>query len=424
MTDMFLTLFDTVTLIALFIGLKQEKKRFAYFAVAAVSMGLAVLTKGPVGLILPAFSFFLYILFTRNWKVLNLVQITICAAIFFAVAAPWYIAATAAVDTSANIGAWLWHHNVERFFGSAYEFHNDPFYMIGSLFNGFVPWCLFLPIALVDSLVRWVKKKDVEESKTELYLWIWLILTTTFFTLSRGKMNYYDLPAFPAAAGIVGLHLNHWIRNKNAIAIGSGWLFAIVLIVGSFVSAAILPAVTASDDFSAWCVMPISLLVSGGAATIALRRKHYFAPFALCCAGMGAALLAFAFQISPAMAKQAPALEYIQTIKQHPNAKIALHKEFAPTVDWFDVTLFKTDRVPTELTGIDDMAAFLTQKDPVYVIVPETQFNSLPLSVREKVTVLQNRPYMSEKIDVRFLLKRKQNLTGKVHLLLVSNTPR
>jgi 4-amino-4-deoxy-L-arabinose transferase-like glycosyltransferase len=421
MTDMFLTLFDGVSLIAMFVGLKNEKKRFACFAIAAVSMGLAVLTKGPVGLILPAFSFFLYLVFTKSLKILNVVQIAVCAVIFFAIAAPWYVVAASAVDTSSNVGAWLWHHNVERFFGSAYECHNDPFYMVGALFNGFAPWCLFLPIAFVDSVKKWIKKTDPSESKTELYLWIWLILTTGFFTLSRGKMNYYDLPAFPAAAGIVGLHLNHWIRDKNFIARAGAWLFAILLIGGSFISAALLPGVTNTEDFASWCIMPIGLLLTGGAAIVALRRKHYFAPYVLCSAGVAVALLSFAIQVHPAMAKQAPGLEYIQIIKAHPNAKIALHKDFGTTVDWFDVTLFHTDRVPTELGSSEDMEKFLAQKEPVYVIVPENRFDELPQSVRQNVTVLENRPYMYEKNDIGFLLKRKGHLMGKIHLLLVTN---
>ncbi len=421
MTDMLLTLFDSVALIAMFVALKNEKVRFVSFIIAAVSMGLGVLTKGPVGLILPAFSFFLYLLLTKNWKILKVGQIAVCAIIFFAVAAPWYIAATAAVHTGANIGMWLWHHNVERFFGSAYEFHNDPFYMIGAFFNGFAPWCLLVPIAFVDSIKRWLKKTNVEESKTELYLWIWLILTTAFFTLSRGKMNYYDLPAFPAAAGIVGLHLTRWIEDKNILARAGAWLFAVVLIAGSFVAAALLPAVTNNEDFSAWCLMPIGLLLTGGAAVIALKRKHYFAPYVLFSAGIAVAILSFAIQVHPAMAIQAPGLQYIQMIKHHPGIKIALHKDFGVTVDWFDCTLFETDRIPTELDDTNAMANFLLQKDPVYVIVPENRFSELPESVRQKVTVVEDRPYMYEKSDVAFLIRRKGHLMGKVHLLLVTN---
>ncbi len=421
MTDMFLTLFDMVALIAMYVGLKSENKRFAAFAVAAVSMGLAVLTKGPVGLILPSFAFCVYLVMTRNLKILKIGQIVICAALFFATAAPWYIAAAAAVNTGSNVGAWLWHHNVERFFGSAYECHNDPFYMVGAFFNGFTPWGLLVPLAFVDSVVRWVKKSDVEESKTELFLWIWLLLTVAFFTLSRGKMNYYDLPAFPAAAGIVGLHLCRWIQNKNIIARGYAWLFAATLVLGGFVAAYLLPGVTNNEDFSAWCVMPIGLLVTGGAAIVAMKRKHYFAPYVLCSAGMAVTLLSFAAQVHPAMAVQAPGLQYIQTIKEHPTASIALHKDFGTTVDWFDITLFKTDRVPIQLDTSEQMAQFLLQKDPVYVIVPENRFSELPESVRSKVTVVANKPYMYEKNDVGFLFKRKGHLMGKIHLLLVTN---
>lgn len=421
MTDMFLTLFDSVSLIALFVGLKNEKLRLRCFVIAAVSMGLAVLTKGPVGLILPAFSFFLYLVFTRSLKVLNVVQIAICAVIFFAVAAPWYVTAASAVNTNASVGAWLWHHNVERFFGSAYEFHNNPTYMLEALFNGFAPWCIFLPFALVASIVRWFKKTDIEESKTELYLWTWLILTTTFFTLSRGKMNYYDLPAFPAAAGIIGLHLHHWFGNKSKIGTIVGWLFAAALLIGSFVSGFLLPSMCATEDFAAWCAMPIGLLLCGAACAWAMSKQHIFAAYALGCTGLSVALIAFSFQVSPAMAKQAPGLDYIQIIKRDHKAKIALHSDFAKTIDWVDGTLFETDRVPIVLNGVGDMMDFLSQKETAYVIVPQTRFNKIPEPMHSQLQVVQNRPYMYEKIDVPFLLKRKGRLTGSVPLLLVRN---
>jgi hypothetical protein len=67
------------------------------------------------------------------------------------------------------------------------------------------------------------------------------------------------------------------------------------------------------------------------------------------------------------------------------------------------------------------MSNFLLQKDPVYVIVPENRFSELSESVRQKVTVLEDRPYMYEKSDVAFLIRRKGHLMGKVHLLLVTN---
>jgi hypothetical protein len=77
-----------------------------------------------------------------------------------------------------------------------------------------------------------------------------------------------------------------------------------------------------------------------------------------------------------------------------------------------------------QLDNSEQMTEFLLQKDPVYVIVPENRFNELPATVREKVTVVANKPYMYEKNDVGFLIRRKGHLMGIIHLLLVSNMSR
>lgn len=453
MTDMLLTFFDCLTLVSLFIALKSERRRFACFAIAAVSMGLAVLTKGPVGLILPGFSFLLYLLLTRQLSVLSWKLILVGALIFLAVAAPWYVAASAQVNTSASVGAWLWHHNVERFFGSAYAYHYSPFYMLQSLLLGFAPWSIFLPFAAVSAIenlknqqpAKDLAKRDRQNSpdahannaktnnaetkkaeikkeriQTELYLWIWLILTTTFFTFSRGKMNYYDLPAFPAAAAIVGVHINDWLQNRNFLGTGGAWLLAFTLMSGAIASAALLPGITIGG-IASWVCLPFALLACTLLSIWALLAKRPILAYGAIFGGICAAVTAFSWQIAPSMAKLSPALEYMQIIKHHPEAKIALHSDFAKTVDWFDCALFESHRAPAELDTVADLKSFLSRPEPVLVIVTQSTYAQLPQSLQERTIILERRPYMSAKLDLGFLLKHHGNLVGTVPLLLVSN---
>ncbi len=421
MTDMLLTLFDTVALTALFIGLKNKKYRLLCYCLAAVSMGLGTLTKGPVALLLPVLSFLLYVLLTRQIKVFSAKQFALAALSYLLVAAPWYLAAAAAVNTQASIGAWLWHHNVERFFGSAYAFHYSPFYMVISLFSGFAPWSIFLPFVFANAIKRWLEKKNPEQSKEELYLWIWLILTTTFFTFSRGKMNYYDLPAFPAAAGLVALHINYWLSEKRLF----GWLGAALLTGGLFVGAAIsayiLPSVTESNSFTSWGMMPTALLIAALFATWSLRTDKPLAAYAAIFTGLCSALFAFSWQVHPAIARQAPASEYLQIMKMHPEARLAMHSDFAKTVDWFDCATFEIRRTPDQLNGNGDLAAYIKQPSPALIIVPEDRFQALPADLKEQTTIVERRPYMYDKLDLDFFLKKRGKLTGPVPLLLLSN---
>jgi 4-amino-4-deoxy-L-arabinose transferase-like glycosyltransferase len=421
MTDMLLCLFDNMSLVFLFASIKNEKNRLLWYCLAGASMALGTLTKGPVALILPGFSYCLYLLLTRRLKTLSIKHIAIAAAVFFAVAAPWHIAAASAVSTPDGVLTWFWHYNVERFFGSTFSFTHPPSYMVQSLFLGFAPWSIFLPFAAVSALIRWRKKTNPEQSQDELYLWIWVILTTTFFTLSRGKMNYYDLPAFPAVSGIVALHISNWIKDKQKGRAAGAWLLTAVLYAGTAISAYILPQVTTTSDISVWFLMPLGFLLGALYSTWALVKDKPMQSYGAVYASLCCALFAFAWQIHPAFLRQAPANGYILTLKKHPEARIALHSDFAKTIDWEDVTLFETRRLPDRLNDSADLAAYLEKPGPALVIVPEDRYLTLPQGLRDKLTVVENRPYMYQKIDLAFFLKGHGKLTGPIPLLLVAN---
>ena len=420
MTDMLLTLFDGVALTLLYTGMKKPNQRLLCFAGAAVSMGLGTLTKGPVALILPSASFFIYLLLTKQVKILSLKPVLIAGAVFFAVAAPWYLVASHAVSTSASVGAWLWHHNVERFFGAAYEWHHSPTYMLVSLFLGFAPWSIFLPFAAVSAVRNWLGKVDPEQSKQELFMWIWLVLTTTFFTFSHGKMNYYDLPAFPAAAGLVALHINNSIRDRKYLGVVGAAVLSLALFGAAIFSCAILPGIVGSSA-QLWIGLPLTVAICAGISAWALVSKKTLLSYSAIFAGLCAALLGYSWEVSPAMARQAPAIEYIKTFKQYPNSRLAMHADFAKTIDWFDFALFETGRAPEELTGNEDLVAFLQKPGKALVVVPEDRFKQIPQDIRFHLRTLARKPYMDKKVDLLFLAKSHGKLTGSVPLLLVSN---
>jgi hypothetical protein len=121
------------------------------------------------------------------------------------------------------------------------------------------------------------------------------------------------------------------------------------------------------------------------------------------------------------MADQAPAISYIKTFRQYPDSRLALHADFAKTIDWFDFALFETGKAPQELQGTDDLVTFLEQPGKALVVVPEERFKQIPADVRFRFRVLERKPYMDKKVDLIFLAKSHGKLTGNVPLLLVSN---
>jgi hypothetical protein len=199
------------------------------------------------------------------------------------------------------------------------------------------------------------------------------------------------------------------------------WLLMIFLFAGAIASIAILPSLTMSSGISGWLLMPLSLLICAIICLGALLKDKPLLAYGSLFAGICSALTAFSLQIAPAMAKQAPALEYLQIIKQHPEAKIALHSDFAKTIDWYDCTLFETGRAPEQLSTETELERFLMQGAPALVILPKSTYDQLSESVRSHCKVEESEPYMSEKLDLGFFIKGHGKLTGEVPLLLVSN---
>ena len=190
---------------------------------------------------------------------------------------------------------------------------------------------------------------------------------------------------------------------------------------GTVVSALILPQIAETTDVAAWVMMPACFLACALYSTWALFKDRPCLTYAAAFVGMCGALLSFSLQLQPAFARQAPAIGYIEIFKQHPEARIAIHSDFAKTIDWFDAALFETRRAPDQLDSTDDLAAYLVKPGQALVIVPQDRFRMLPQDVQARTTVIRSMPYMQQKLDLGFLAKGHGKLTGSMPLLLVSN---
>lgn len=210
-------------------GLQQPRwyRRLPCYA----ALSVAVLAKGPVGVLLPCcvIGLFLYlnaaerltgkcsstadarpgwqqwcsrwlrpIVWLRTAFSMRPDLILACVAV---IALPWYL--TVGLQTD---GAWLrgfWgDHNVGRFL-QPMERHSGPivYYPIAMLI-GFFPWSVFLPLALLHA---WRYQSQTERERSSLrFVACWLAVYVGFFSLARTKLPNYVLPCYPALALLTG----------------------------------------------------------------------------------------------------------------------------------------------------------------------------------------------------------------------------
>ncbi len=237
--DALLTLF---TLLALSCFWKDYRNPgpFRYIG-AGIAMGLAVLTKGPIGLLLPVCVVFLFLLWQRQLRrLLDPRQVWACLA-FLATAAPWYV--WVAVETK---GVWVkgfWEkHNLGRGL-RAMEGHGGPFYLyLGFLLVGFGLWSIFLGLTIYHAVCKPRDSKTQPDPRSSAldprrsmldprptpwpwphipaevrFLLCWIVFVLGFFSLSATKLPNYILPLYPALSLLTARMLVDWVGGRFVV---------------------------------------------------------------------------------------------------------------------------------------------------------------------------------------------------------------
>ncbi len=228
--EMTLLFFTAFALYAFLEGLTRSNRYWFY--ASYVCMGLAALTKGPVGFILPSLCIAVFFVVTGRWDALSKIKPHYGIAIIVFIAAPWFLYMIHTFGeqyTSVVFG-----ENVKRFMGE-YGKSGNIFYYFSVLPWNFLPWSPFLVIASI-SFVKDYIRKDLNEK--DIYIGVWFLTVFGFFSLSAGKLPPYLLPLFPAASVMAGRYFDRKIENEES----SGKvlmllsLFVFLLIISAVVS--------------------------------------------------------------------------------------------------------------------------------------------------------------------------------------------
>lgn len=236
-------------------------------------LGLAVLAKGPAGIILCGGAIFFWAMFTKRWRdAFRLLHFAAIAA-FAATALPWYV--LCARQNSDFFRIFIIEHNFKRFLTPEFQ-HIQPFWYYGPiLLLAILPWtALFLWCALAGfynlSRSRYI-------SPFSLLLVCWSAFTLLFFTISKSKLPGYVLPAIPPVA----LLTTHSIVSKHTLLQVARWLLSAIgltlILLGVLASrfSDSIPFVT--DIRPAPAVTLITVIaIAGGVLTTGLALSRRF----------------------------------------------------------------------------------------------------------------------------------------------------
>ena len=159
------------------------------------AMALAVLTKGLIGVLIPAAALGAYILWQRDWNLLRSLNLRWGLPLFAAIAAPWFVLAARANPQFLKF--FFIREHFQRFL-TPIEHRTEPWWFFAPvLVVGIMPWLPQAARALVGGVARDVPRGQFDAARM---LWIWSVFVVVFFSFSDSKLIPYILPAVPVLA--------------------------------------------------------------------------------------------------------------------------------------------------------------------------------------------------------------------------------
>jgi 4-amino-4-deoxy-L-arabinose transferase-like glycosyltransferase len=244
--------------------------RLRWMLVGWAACALATLSKGLIGIVLPAGAVALYVLWQRDWRLLARLELGAGLALFLAIAAPWFVLVSLKNHEFARF--FFVHEHFERFLNKGHGRFQPWWYFLPLLALGLVPWTLALPGALGSA----ARRRPLLAFQPQRFLLAWSVLVFVFFSISDSKLFGYILPIFPALAMLLG----DWLPRAGSRALA--WLCATATLGGAAL-AALTPLATQKlsgslppelvTGFARWMtVAAVAIVAAGVIATVSALR--------------------------------------------------------------------------------------------------------------------------------------------------------
>ncbi|MBI2811436.1 MAG: glycosyltransferase family 39 protein [Candidatus Melainabacteria bacterium] len=303
LTDMPLCCFLTTAMLIFIRRLNGERSPILWLGYA--SLGLAVLTKGPLPIALTAMVFTAYLIASSGanlknpawyWRQILQLEPFKGMALTLALALPWFVA-----ETMVTHGDFFQEFFVRQNLGR-----------LGGLVNHVMPFWFYFPVIILGTspwiIFQWLAPRLTINLLTKrsisfpadaltLFCFCWSVVVFVFLSIVKTKLATYILPVVPPIAIIVGQYFERWSVDKtHKSLLVAGIAIAALLFIG----AGVLPIASESlpeklkDGYIAPLVLgALSLAVGWEVFSFKVWQNKIESAVqsVLCCSVVGVALI-------------------------------------------------------------------------------------------------------------------------------------
>ncbi len=195
-----------------------QNQQWKHFWLAAIGLSLGMMTKGPIALMVPVFSFLPHFVIKKEWNQLFKWQYLLLLAIIFVLQAPVLYGLYQQFDLHpekelygqknvSGVKFYLWTQSFGRITGeSTWKENSSFFFLFQNMIWSFLPWIIFFVLAFINE-IRLLFKKATSGNTNEWISTGGFVLTYCALASSSAQLPHYIFVVFPFTAIITAKYI-------------------------------------------------------------------------------------------------------------------------------------------------------------------------------------------------------------------------
>ncbi len=202
-------------------------KRGHIFSLLAggICIGAAMLTKGPIGIIIPGAAIGGHLIMSRQWKKIVDWKWLLLLPVIGLVLSPMLYGLYQQFDLHpekevyglkgpSGIGFYFWTQSFGRITGDNYWQNDTPvFYFLQTILWDLQPWVLLFFAALGLKIKNAFKRNKFAEESQEWITFFGFIIPLIALSFSQYKLPHYIFPLFPFAAVLIAHYADNYVEQ-------------------------------------------------------------------------------------------------------------------------------------------------------------------------------------------------------------------
>ncbi len=385
-----------------------ETSKTKNLLLGSMGVALALLAKGPIGLIVTGAALFPHLLWKKKLNRIFDVRIVLSVFVIALLLAPMCIGLYQQFGMK-GLKFYFWTQSFGRITGeSEWNNHPDPFFLVHSTAWAFLPWTVFFFVGWLKSIWSFVRSKFSTTTQPEIISLSGFTLILLSLSLSKYLLPHYIFVVFPLAAVIAASYFEEGMNNaqlrKFIVPLQS------ILIFGLCLVAAFLQYAFKGIELFSLLVL-IAMPVSIGALFFKTKNWFYASAFAI---------IYFNVLLS--------GFNYPEILKYQPQSEFGkyMHTRADEQIDFvsyqsgvsFSPVFYAQRFCAGEFTECGKLHQFLEQKKKLFVITSENGLADLRAENISFKIIYDRKTFPVSKINGRFLNPAKrESVCEKIYLL-------